>query len=176
MTVRPAILTDLPDLRHLIEGFFADETTPTATYTPADVERLLLAMAHTIAGGAEGLLVAEDSGRVVGFIVASVQDRPFGQPPQTLVCEHLYVAPGAREQGVGTALWHGILALVHTWPDDAIARLTSRIDNTAIWDHYGWQPTLVTYDLPIATLRKTAAIPHPTSNGALHDDGVTHGR
>jgi GNAT superfamily N-acetyltransferase len=93
-------------------------------------------------------LVAEDQGRLVGFLTACAQSHPVIEG-KTGEIEELYVQPEARLKGIGCELvkeaagllrGQGALPIrIHACVESPVAR--------GFWQHLGWEQDLVTFSL-----------------------------
>lgn len=54
----------------------------------------------------DDLLVATREGRVVGFVMFTIESGRYEQDVRTGLVENLYVRPAARREGIGSALLH----------------------------------------------------------------------
>lgn len=102
LLIRPATFADIPDLLELARQ------TPTAAHWGQSTYEAALA-----GKSLRTILVAEEDGRINGFVVAQIAVSEWE-------VENIVVAEGARRSGLGTQLLRGLLEEAHRDGADAV--------------------------------------------------------
>ena len=90
-------------------------------------------------------LLAEDEGKIIGFIHGYLQDRPYGKPREVAFCECLYIEQEYRGKGIDKEL---ISDFVKWGKDkDMTIMFMTRYDRNLdkIWNRKGFTPYAIVY-------------------------------
>lgn len=130
VTCRPAVESDLPEVRRLACGMSREPVTP------AD-EAFAARFRHILARDDWALLVAGDGARLAGY--ALVQDYGSGlrRDLSTARLHDIYVDEAARRRGVGRALMDAVTAWCRGRGVPMILDWQSRPDATGFYDALG---------------------------------------
>lgn len=87
-------------------------------------------------------LVAEVEGRVVGFVLATVDYGEFGRPEPAAVIDTIGVAPDARGQGIGRALVESLVAQARSLGIDRVQTVVEwrQIEMLGFLRELGFEP------------------------------------
>ena len=103
---------------------------------------------YGVAGEAQRqFLVAEDGGRVAGFVIGEVRDWEFGSPPCGWVFA-IDVRPDARQRGVGARLLAAICAAFRRAGVTTVRTMLAR-DNTLILSFFRSQGMMAGRFMPL---------------------------
>ena len=136
--VRRAAPADLPQV-------VAIDASATGLAKPAYWQGILRRYGR--GGARRRFLVAEDAGRIVGFIVGEVRDWEFGSPP----CGWVFgigVPAGAREAGVATRLLEAITADFRRQGVSTVRTLIAR-DNRLVLSFFRSQGMMAAPVIPL---------------------------
>jgi ribosomal protein S18 acetylase RimI-like enzyme len=159
MIIRRATFADVSWLRllfsHLVEDqqrHFPDHHYP--GYDAEELDNFTLVCARELGNGAPHFLawlaVDPTMGTAVGFLAGEIASRAIWKPHVFAAPHWLYVAPAARGQGVAQAL---VAAGVAHLAELGIADVElAALPGDDQWARRGWQPYLVRYAMPTATI------------------------
>ena len=90
-------------------------------------------------------LLAEDEGKIIGFIHGYLQDRPYGKPREVAFCECLYIESEYRGKDIDKELINKFCdwAKEHDLPVEFMTKYDRSLDK--IWDHKGFAPYAIVY-------------------------------
>jgi ribosomal protein S18 acetylase RimI-like enzyme len=139
VTIRPVRRGDLPEITALDAAVTGIEKR---AYWNAVFRR------YGVAGEAQRqFLVAEDGGRVAGFVIGEVRDWEFGSPPCGWVFA-IDVRPDARQRGIGARLLAAIAAAFRRAGVTTVRTMLAR-DNTLILSFFRSQGMMAGRFIPL---------------------------
>ena len=139
VAIRPVRRGDLPEIIAIDAAVTGIEKR---TYWNAVFRR------YGVAGDAQRqFLVAEDGGRVAGFVIGEVRDWEFGSPPCGWVFA-IDVRPDARQRGVGARLLAAISAAFRRTGVTTVRTMLAR-DNTLILSFFRSQGMMAGRFMPL---------------------------
>ena len=162
MLVRRAIFADLPAIRvgfaHLVAELEAHRLVPYPEHDATTLDDFTVHLAGRIGTDPRLLLyvaLEEQSQRLRGVLGGEVTQRLLGYPTRFGSAHWLYVAPGARGQGVARAL-------VRLACEDLAALEITHVELASLtgdeqWLKRGWVPYLVHFVLPVEAVYAGAA-------------------
>ena len=125
--------------------------------------------AEIIAGGQRLIMVAEDDGEPVGFVVARPDDVGAIVPTPVMNVSHLIVKPAARKRGIGRALLASVVQIAEERGIDhlvATASSGSRDANRYL-ARLGFAPLVIKRIAPAAVLRRTLGMAETSDRLAM---------
>jgi GNAT superfamily N-acetyltransferase len=162
MIVRRAIFADLPAIRvgfaHLVTDLESHRLVPYPAHDAGTLDDFTVHLAGRVGVDPRLLLYValdDDTHALLGFLGGEVSERLLGYPTRYGAAHWLYVAPGARGQGVARALVRLAcqdleqLGITHV----ELASLTGDEQ----WLRRGWAPYLVHFVLPLEAVIAGAA-------------------
>lgn len=160
VTIRRARQDDIDALAALWEAFLQEQTSLDDRIGPADdaLARWRNDVPVWLDDAAYHLVVAASADGLLGFVAAHRwTPPPIYRADAEVYLTELYVAPDARERGIGTALVQSVQAWAHALDADRIRLqvLTANDDGKAFWDARAATPLSETRTLPPA--------PHPSA-------------
>jgi len=167
MIVRRAIFADLPAIRvgfaHLVTELESQRLVHYPEHDATTLDDFTVHLAGRIGADPRLLLyvaLEEETHRLLGFLGGEVTQRLLGYPTRFASAHWLYVAPGARGQGVGRAL-------VRLACEDLAALEITHVELASLtgdeqWLKRGWVPYLVHCVLPLEAVYAGAAERPPT--------------
>ena len=90
-------------------------------------------------------LLAEDKGKIIGFIHGYIQNRPYGKPREVAFCECLYIESEYRGKGIDKELIKDFCswATERKIPVEFVTKYDRSLDK--IWEHKGFIPYAIVY-------------------------------
>jgi GNAT superfamily N-acetyltransferase len=162
MIVRRAIFADLPAIRvgfaHLVGELESHRLVPYPAHDAGTLDDFTVHLAGRVGVDPRLLLYValdEDTHALLGFLGGEVSERVLGYPRRYGAAHWLYVAPGARGQGVARAL-------VRLACEDLVQLGITHVELASLtgdeqWLRRGWAPYLVHFVLPLEAIVAGAA-------------------
>ena len=159
--IRPATEPDLERLALLYRDFAAE--LPPPDYIPFDIDQELREVSEIVRGD-DVALVAEDGGRLVGFVLGRIKG------PRYAYLSDLYVVPAARRRGVARALVSQFAAMVRERGADVV-QIEVQAANAgarAVYERWGFETTTLTLAARSAELAGAGSAEERRSLGSTH--------
>lgn len=135
--ILPVTLLWVKMIQEVFDGFINLDKVEVDAFSFALCDRIRYPNTYT--------LLAEDEGKIIGFIHGYLQDRPYGKPREVAFCECLYIEQEYRGKGIDKELIGGFVE----WgkDKDMTIEFMTKYDRDLdkIWNHKGFTPYAIVY-------------------------------
>ena len=150
MLIRQAKLQDVQEVLHLWKSLMDEHMPLDGRFVLSEdaLGRWRNDLWHWIEDPVHRVLVAEEEGRLVGFLHAFLwHDMPLFEQRQEVYLEDLYLDPSFRGQGHGKRMYEMLVSWAGEHDAQAIrlSTLAANPKSNAFWVHMGFEPIMVTY-------------------------------
>jgi len=132
--ILPVTLLWVKMIQEVFDGFVNLDKVEIDNFSFAICDRIRYPNTYT--------LLAEDEGKIIGFIHGYIQDRPYGKPREVAFCECLYIEPEYRGKNIG----NNLLLEFTKWAEERnmTIEIMTNLDNK-YWIRKGLKPYAVIY-------------------------------
>lgn len=145
MNYRPADIHDILPVTLLWTKMISEVFDEFVILDKVEVDNFSFALCDRIRYPNTYTLLAENEGKIIGFIHGYIQERPYGKPREVAFCECFYIEEEFRGKGVDKELINGFT----DWAKekDMVVEFMTKYSNglDKIWDHRGFKPYAVVY-------------------------------
>ena len=135
--ILPVTLLWVKMIQEVFDGFVNLDKVELDAFSFAMCDRIRYPNTYT--------LLAEDEGKIIGFIHGYIQNRPYGKPREVAFCECFYIEFEYRGKGTDKELIEGFCnwAAEHEMPVEFMTKYDRSLDK--IWEHKGFTPYAIVY-------------------------------
>ena len=132
--ILPVTLLWVKMIQEVFDGFVNLDKVEMDAFSFAMCDRIRYPNTYT--------LLAEDEGKIIGFIHGYIQDRPYGKPREVAFCECFYIEPEYRGKKIG----NNLLLEFTKWAEERnmTIEIMTNLDNK-YWIRKGLKPYAVVY-------------------------------